>query len=92
MKKKTFKSRTNDGQIVKVEVIFIESTKPEYEDAIIIQTKRLVPVSDIESYIRINDLIPTYFLLRKTDNYALIVSRTQSFKRSTLSTIIDFIK
>lgn len=92
MKLKSFKTKSNCGTICKVEVIFLEKNHINEEDAIIIQTKRIIPRSEFEDYNSLNDRFPMYFAAKETKNYAVIVTRSAPVKLSTFLSINEIIK
>lgn len=93
MKIKSFKSKANNGAICKVEVIFIESSEiiDSVESAVIIQTKRVIPKSEFDSYKNLNDRFPMYFAIKETENYAFIITRSAPIKLSTFLKINELV-
>ena len=89
VKKQTFKSTTNNGVRNKVTVTYIYGGLSE--DAIIIETKYLVPIDKAEDYFKINQLHPIFLTERETDNYYLLKARTQSLKNSTFDKIVEIV-
>lgn len=96
MKIKSFKSKANNGTICKVEIVLIEANKANEEDAIMIQTKRVIPKSEFDSYKNLNDRFPMYFAIKETENYAFIITRSAPIKLSTFlkinESVVEFIK
>ena len=83
MKVKSFKTKTNNGITCKTEVVLIEADQFNEEDAIIIQTTRVIPRSEFKGYSNLNNRFPTYFVIKKTENYAYIITRSAPVKLST---------
>lgn len=89
MKLKSFKTKSNCGTICKVEVIFLEKNDINEEDAIIIQTKRIIPKSEFKDYESLNERFPMYFAIKQTENYAFIITRSAPVKLSTFLSIYE---
>ena len=89
---RTIKTKTNDGSTVHVKVKLLKSTNENYENAVIIDTIRLVSKDKANGYYDINKHLPTFFILRETERYTVFASRTMSFKTSTFNKINDLIK
>lgn len=85
MKLKSFKTKSNNGTICKVEVIVIDSEEiiDGLEDAVIIQTKRVIPKSEFESYKKLNDKFPMYFAIKESQNFAYVITRSAPVRLST---------
>jgi len=92
MKVKSFKTKANNGTICKVEVVIIEANQFNEEDAIIIQTKRVIPRSDFDAYNNLNHKHPMYFAIRETESYAYIITRSAPVKLSTFLKINETVK
>lgn len=92
MKIKSFKTKSNDNTTCKVEVIYIESNKNNEEDAIIIQTKRIIPKSEFNDYEILNKRFPMFFAIKQTENYAFLITRSAAVKLSTFEKINDIVK
>lgn len=91
MKSKSFKTRTNNGSIVKVTVVYIEKQDESREDAVIIETRRVVPADMFSSYNRLNRAFPAYLIVKQTENYAILYTRSASMKVSTFNQISEVI-
>lgn len=91
MKVKSFKTKTNNGTICKVEVILIDQKNifDGFEDAVMIQTTRVVPRSEFESYNELNEKFPQYFAIKATENYVILVTRSATVKLSTFLKIVE---
>ncbi len=93
MKVKSFKTKANNGTICKVEVILIESNEiiDGVESAVIIQTKRIIPKSEFDDYLSLNNKFPMYFAIKQSENYAFIITRSAPVKLSTFLNIYESI-
>lgn len=91
MKVKSFKTKTNNGTACKVEVIFLKANKVNEEDAVMIQTKRIIPKSEFKAYDMLNDKFPMYFAIKESENYAFIITRSAPIKLSTFLKIVKLV-
>jgi len=89
MKTKSFKTKTNNGTTCKIEVVLLEADEINEEDAVMIQTKRVVPKSEFESYNRLNDKFQMYFAIKESENYAFLITRYAPIKLSTFLKIVE---
>jgi len=91
MKVKSFKTKTNNGTICKVEVIIIDQKNifDGFEDAVMIQTTRVVPRSEFELYKELNEEFPQFFAIKETEKYAILVTRSAPVKLSTFLKIVE---
>ena len=85
------KTKTNESDVVRVEVIYLSSDDNSYEDAVIIQTTRLIKPNDFEKINQLNMAFPIFFALKETKNYALIATRSAPIKLSTFDKIYKIV-
>lgn len=83
----SFKTVTNSGLKVRVIVEHLVNDEKQNENAIVICTIYLVSKSEWEVFERLNTRLSTFFTLRETDNYRVIMSRSQPIKYSTFKKI-----
>lgn len=88
MKVRQFKTKTNDGYTVHFDVCYVESRQDGYEDYVVIETTRIVPISEERGYAMLNVEFPLFFPIRKTKRYVVLVSRTAPMKQSTFELIV----
>jgi hypothetical protein len=87
---KKFKTKSNDGTLVHIEVHLIESDN-ESESAVIIVTNRLISLSDADIFNELNKIFPIFFCVRETDKYALLVTKSAPLKLSTFEEVYKIV-
>ena len=85
-----FKTKSNDGTLVHIEVTLIGSDN-ESESAVIIVTKRLIPLSEACVFNELNKIFPIFFCARETDKYALLVTKSAPLKLSTFEEVYKIV-
>lgn len=91
MKTKSFKTKSNDGSTVKVNVVYIEKKDESHEDSVIFETRRVVPKEMFFHYDRVNRKFPMYLVLKQTENYAILHTRSAPMKISTFKLVSEVI-
>ena len=91
MKTKSFKTKSNNGSIVRVNVVYLEKENESQEDAVIIETRRVVPKEMFDHYSFVNGKFPMYAPIKKTENYAILHTRSAPIKISTFNLVSEVI-
>lgn len=91
MKTKSFKTKSNNGSIVKVNVVYLEKENEAQEDSVIFETRRVIPESMFRHYDLVNSKFPMYLVLKQTENYAILHTRSAPMKISTFNLVSDVI-
>lgn len=92
IKTKIVKTKSNEGTTVHLKINFLYSLTETEEDAVLIESIRIVDKKLSERYFESNKLFPMFLPIRIGKNYTVLYSRSQPLKVSTFNQINEFIK